>query len=96
MSKHTPGPWIARPASVDTGMEGYVFVYCPKDYLICGPVNNRPDGLDNARLIAAAPELLEAAQAMLAVCYDLERNDETLAAVKKTMKAVFKATGERS
>jgi len=47
------------------------------------------------RLHEVNAELVEAAQAMLAVCYDLERNDETLAAVKKTMKAVFKATGEQ-
>ena len=48
----------------------------------------------DARLIAAAPDLLEAAKAMLACCYDLERNDETLAAVKATMYAIAKATGE--
>ena len=47
------------------------------------------------RLHEVNAELMEAAQAMLAVCYDMERNDETLAAVKKTMKAVFKATGEQ-
>jgi hypothetical protein len=45
------------------------------------------------RLHEVNAELMEAAQAMLAVYYDMERNDETLAAVKKTMKAVYKATG---
>jgi hypothetical protein len=47
-----------------------------------------------ANLIAAAPELLAALQAMLKCCYDMERNDETLAAVKSAMKAIYKATGE--
>lgn len=39
-------------------------------------------------------ELLAACKAMLACCYDLERNEETLAAVKTTMAAIAKATGE--
>ena len=47
------------------------------------------------RLHEVNAELVEAAQAMLAVCYDIERNDETLAAVKKTMKAIFTATREQ-
>jgi hypothetical protein len=51
-------------------------------------------GEANARLIAAAPDLLAACKAMLACCYDLERNDETIAAVKTTMAAITKATGE--
>lgn len=46
------------------------------------------------RLHAVNTELLAACQAMLACCYDMERNDETLAAVKATMLAVAKATGE--
>ena len=54
-----------------------------------------PAAAELRRLHEVNAELMEAAQAMLAVCYDMERNDETLAAVKKTMKAVFKATGEQ-
>ena len=46
------------------------------------------------RLHTVNTELLAACQAMLASCYDMERNDETLAAVKATMLAVAKATGE--
>ena len=46
------------------------------------------------RLHAVNTELLAACQAMLACCYDMERNDETLAAVKATMLAIAKATGE--
>ncbi len=43
---------------------------------------------------ALVPELVEALQAMLGCCYDMERNDETTAAVKSAMKAIYKATGD--
>lgn len=52
--KHTPGPWTAISNELGT------FIRCKNDYLITGPINDRPDGIDNARLIAAAPDLLEA------------------------------------
>lgn len=48
----------------------------------------------SAKLIDAAPDLLHALQAMLECCYDMERNDQTLAAVKAAMNAIYKATGE--
>lgn len=47
------------------------------------------------RLHEVNAELVEALQAMLGCCYDMERNDETLAAVKGAMKAIYKATGEQ-
>ena len=50
--------------------------------------------VENARLIDAAPELLDALKAMLECCYDMERNDQTIAAVKAAMNAIYKATGE--
>lgn len=62
-----------------------------------GTAQNYLDGEAAAelrRLHAVSTELLAACQAMLACCYDMERNDETLAAVKATMLAVAKATGE--
>jgi len=46
----------------------------------------------NARLIAAAPDLLVALQAMLDCCYDEECNDETIQAVRMARFAVKKAT----
>lgn len=67
--KHTPGPWRM-------GQEGNLRVY--------GPDNTSSAGLiaetfnrENARLIAAAPELLEACKAALA---EAEERDEDLGA----------------
>lgn len=50
---------------------------------------------ENQRLHEVNAELVEALQSMLGCCYDMERNDETLAAVKGAMKAIYKATGEQ-
>ena len=46
----------------------------------------------NARLIAAAPALLEALRGMLSCCYDEERDDETIKAVEAARSAIAKAT----
>ena len=56
MSKHTPGPWeaisnLVRTRCTSDGNGGFLIAECPP---------NIGDRLENARLIAAAPELLEA------------------------------------
>lgn len=57
-------------------------------------MNTQNTTVENARLIDAAPDLLDALKAMLECCYDMERNDQTIAAVKAAMNAIYKATGE--
>ena len=52
-SKHTPGPWI--PAAVEGGWDG-VAENENRNSVICALRLNNPA---NARLIAAAPELLD-------------------------------------
>ena len=67
MSKHTPGPWFAVGAQVETENDSV------PDICTCDPQVMRQSHLDwhprtveaNARLIAAAPELLEALEMML-------------------------------
>jgi hypothetical protein len=50
MSEHTPGPWEIRGDVIEAGGE-----------IVCDPFDNRA----NARLIAAAPDLLEALKAIM-------------------------------
>ena len=60
-AQHTPGPWesvsnIVRTARSSDGSGGFLVAECPAS------IGNR---LEDARLIAAAPELLAALNAML-------------------------------
>jgi hypothetical protein len=67
-SKHTPGPWKAQPRE---GIEGQweVVSACKIGWLIAAAapdIDGDPDEA-NARLIAAAPELLEALEHLAAI-----------------------------
>lgn len=55
-TKHTPGPWVVRPCG-----SGYAIDYNADQEQICDHVYELPD----ARLIAAAPALLEALKLLL-------------------------------
>ena len=84
MSSHTPGPWRYVPQHyVDNN---YMLIHCSAD-------PNEGDnlrgycGLANARLIAAAPELLESLE------YAIRMVPE-LATVPGVKAAIAKATGE--
>ena len=91
MSTHTPGPWFSHPT--DAGKA----IVAP-DCSICemSPWDDEyQDELEaNARLIAAAPDLLEAAIA-LQVAAPLGQS-EWNAAADKLDKAISKATGVSS
>ena len=76
MSKHTPGPWEVKPYA---WQRGNVSVFAPKfgraPYGACVAYTPCSDGvggaegaLANARLIAAAPELLEALKRIDEMC----------------------------
>jgi len=78
MSKHTEGPW-----EFDSGDDGAV-IYNPD----IGTVANIPDNLTghkaNARLIAASPDLLEAAKAIAANPFiSSDCKADVLAAIRK-------------
>lgn len=71
-TKHTPGPWIykfnkTREKYKIDGLrwEGFARVYAHTRDAITGKITNQEEGEANARLIAAAPELLEALQLAL-------------------------------
>lgn len=90
--KHTPGPWTAT--------ERGEFVNAPNGRDICHIYGQRTLGEDkaNARLIAAAPDLLAALQALAIVAESvahlrgLER--EILPATDAARAALSKALGE--
>lgn len=101
MSKHTPGPW-AMPDSgqgriskvgANGGWDGLIATADCGDY-----ARSREEGLANARLIAAAPNLLEAlktARSMLAICAGPIPSNDERDAIAWADAAIAKATGEK-
>ena len=91
MSRHTPGPWDRIIA------DGYT-VRHPQIYSDTGPVANatflgegRVDELNaNARLMAAAPDLLAALEALL----DYENGIQKAIAEQMACAAIKKAMGQ--
>ena len=65
-AKHTPGPWLFDYGTVPPDGPGtYADIYVDGGDTIIAHFNNLiPEGLANARLIAAAPAMLEALQGL--------------------------------
>ena len=93
-TQHTPGPWTCR---IDD--EGFnVFQDAPKhpgngDHIMCIAGNDESEA--NARLIAAAPELLEALKSMhgiLKVAAEGSKNGLHIHAIAMAETAIAKAT----
>jgi hypothetical protein len=88
---HTQGPW--RVGIEPSGAQGALRVFAGKQASICGVFLMQREADANARLIAAAPELLEALRDCLAF---LER-DMPIASSgperRKAAEAIAKATG---
>lgn len=84
--KHTPGPWVANKTP-----GGMIFVYTENlARPICGTgVAGDPTVQANARLIAAAPDLLAACQRIVA----LNGDKSILVEVKDCVAAIEKACG---
>lgn len=103
MSKHTPGIWM-HGHSTEFGTFNAGIVYAPNGDGVAQiyglPTNGELEALShvkygeyvsNARLIAAAPELLEA----LIECIECEFAVTDRAAITKARAAIAKATGEK-
>lgn len=88
-TKHTPGPWMVKHAGSadeiwsDRGMVAEVSLY-PHGGQIAGA---------NSRLVAAAPELLEALD-MLADAVESDRYELSLERATRARAAIAKAKGE--
>lgn len=67
MSKHTPGPWVINHSGLQEPTGDYDHIHAESNralQAICKVVR-RHDSKANAKLIAAAPDLLEALEALL-------------------------------
>lgn len=111
ITKHTAGPWAVNWAgSGKNGQIVYdeVYVYAPacgvEDVAVAAdiadPLTGEPS-VENARLIAAAPDLLDALDETLKtllawVGHYSDREPSDLPAVVKAIAAIAKATGEAS
>ena len=96
MNQHTQGPW-AFEYSNDVGPDDDYFIeffeILTKDFKVLARVEEEPD----ARLMASAPDLLEAVKDALAI-FEFGEDDETVLAPKwvtRARAAVAKATGEQ-
>lgn len=100
MSKHTPRPWDNKQVDI----WGADRVGLRLGFLNTSNEQSRKEGLANARLIAAAPELLDALTRMLkqfpadsdlyAAGWDSSAINEACDAYDAARAAVRKATGE--
>lgn len=101
-AKHTPGPWELSEAEYKEGFGTYRRVEQVEQFgdvvasvCIRHTANHTLNacGDANARLIAAAPELLGALEAMSAEFDSGDVNDGEWAAIQKARAAIAKATG---
>lgn len=92
MSKHTPGPWYVVPLDTDLRVVAHQGYRVARLY---------PEDVENARLIAAAPELLEALQACATILprYHMSgkttgEDEEHSAVLERVLEAIAKAGGK--
>ena len=97
MSKHTPGPWWLDHGD-DVNLFNHVGISAETHELLAQVVwrldddKSTPECEANARLIAAAPDLLDALQTMPQSLSNTEQ--EWWDWIDKARKAIDKATGE--
>ena len=91
MSKHTPGPWIAEQQLNPEGKVLSMFDICTN--------NEKPRYIgeipreDNARLISASPDLLDALQRVMRHIPDNAGGASLSDDMHRAKKAIAKATG---
>lgn len=88
-AQHTPGPWDI----VDD-----IYVLCAEELTICKTeqahsVRSHETNTANARLIASAPDLLEALQVLTELC---EGKEIFSLSIAQSHEAIAKATGEET
>jgi len=101
MSKHRPGPWRYWECRVDSSLDPPMYDYAqfanPKEHVFRAPLRYLRD--EDARLIAAAPELLEALKNVtvhLIAAHSLLERGGKKAAASDTMFALMLDDYEKS
>lgn len=84
---HTPGPWFTEA----TSRIGHVAICDSDGFTVCNP---SPMGADNARLIAAAPDLLAALESLNAAVIRAGYGNTAMPELSQAWEAIAKATGE--
>lgn len=94
IAKHTPGPWLVDHDTDITGSESSPEIGCVGKVDIAHVYLRAVPGKTeaNARLIAAAPDLLEALKAVLNSCLDSRGLAD---AYKQARAAIAKAEGKQ-
>lgn len=91
-TQHTPGPWHVSKASptrvIESGPRGNSIAKMGLNLGVC----SQGEAESNARLIAAAPELLEALQEMINCYADELPNGKERPVVREARAAIAKAT----
>ena len=100
-AKHTPGPWCTHRCGFSSVyIEARVGGGMLQEVACCGPTNEGSDQQEaNARLIAAAPELLDALRGLLALEEENLRGYDDIdvcAEVQFARAAIAKAAGVAS
>lgn len=94
MSKHTPGPWQLdpRPEDIINGTEAYGVRESEDHAPLAVVYADAPESKANARLIAAAPEMLETLELARKALYsnNLQRIKGTYEVIERI---IAKATG---
>lgn len=94
-TKHTPGPW-------EVGEEGEILAGS-SEFLVATAYHGRPAQEANARLIAAAPELLKTVKELVSLVCDsglgtiseyLPVNPESIERIKRARQAIARAEGK--
>lgn len=101
MSKYTPGPWsVFNHSWSDTTILAYGFEHgiCSLDINHATEESQEEDEAQmaaNARLIAAAPDLLDALEDLCERMEQIVRDDQSTPCTVKARAAIAKATGEQ-
>lgn len=91
MNNHTPGPWIAKQAHINT-----MLIYSEDHTPIAEVWTHGPncEREANANLIAAAPDLLEALGQVIELAWRDHKTEEEQALLEQTDRLIAKAKGE--